>query len=136
MTAPAPSERIDREVLDDVAEYLAEREDVRDGEDGRQLPNEAMSLLMRLKEEREKPTPTTPQYSALADEVPTRLLAAYTPERYEGAYPPYFNITQVGSMVRITVRGATKADGSGECSRTAIANSGFCMIWSLNAGSI
>lgn len=39
-------------VLDDIEEYLDQRQDVRDGEDGVQLPNEAMSLLSRLAEAR------------------------------------------------------------------------------------
>lgn len=39
-------------VLDDIEEYLEQRQDVRDGEDGVQLPNEAMSLLSRLAEAR------------------------------------------------------------------------------------
>lgn len=42
-------------------------------------------------------------------EVPTKLLAAYTPENYEGVLPPFINVAQVGSMVRITVRGSDAA---------------------------
>lgn len=60
-------------------------------------------------------------------DTPTKLLAAYTPELYEGAYPPYFNVTQVGSMVRITMRGATKADGNGGDTAVAVVN-----VWTLN----
>lgn len=65
----------------------------------------------------EVPTPRTP----------TKLLAAYTPELYEGAYPPYFNVTQVGSMVRITMRGATLPDGKYGETAVAVVN-----VWTLN----
>ena len=37
--------------------------------------------------------------------TPTRFLAAWTPATYSGFYPPYVNITQVGSMARVVVRG-------------------------------
>lgn len=40
------------DVLDEVEAYLEQREDVRDGSDRRQLPNEEMLLLMRLREAR------------------------------------------------------------------------------------
>ena len=37
-----------RELLEDCAEFLEDYEDVRDGDDGRQEPNAAMSLRMRI----------------------------------------------------------------------------------------
>lgn len=40
------------EVLDEIEEYLEQRQNVRDGGDGQQLPNEEMVLLMRLQEAR------------------------------------------------------------------------------------
>lgn len=58
---------------------------------------------------------------------PEKHLAEHTPHLYEGYYPPYVNITQVGSMVRVTVRGVTKDDGS--CGDTAIIE---CNVWNLN----
>ena len=36
-------------VLDEIEEYLGQREDIRDGSDGQQLPNEEMSLLSDLR---------------------------------------------------------------------------------------
>lgn len=35
-------------LLDDIAEYLAGHEDVRDGEDGTPLPNQAMTLRQEI----------------------------------------------------------------------------------------
>jgi hypothetical protein len=84
-------------------------------------------LALRSAEQR---VPLSSDESAAAKELretPTRLLVAYTPERYEGAYPPYFNVTQVGSMVKITMRGATKAEGSGGDTAVAVVN-----VWTLN----
>lgn len=39
-------------ILDEIEEYLEQRADVRDGSDRKQLPNDAMDLLMRLREAR------------------------------------------------------------------------------------
>lgn len=36
-------------VLDEIEDYLEQRQDIRDGGDGRQLPNEEMSLLSDLR---------------------------------------------------------------------------------------
>jgi hypothetical protein len=58
----------------------------------------------------------------MSREKQTRLLAAYTPEHYEGAYPPYWNVTHVGSMIRITMRGATLADGTPGADAVAVVN--------------
>lgn len=38
-----------KEVLIDTLEFIAKYEDVRDGQDGKQLPNQAMSLTTRLR---------------------------------------------------------------------------------------
>lgn len=43
----APRQRLEA-VLDEIEEYLGERQDTRDGEDGTPLPNKAMSLLTEL----------------------------------------------------------------------------------------
>ena len=36
---------------------------------------------------------------------PEQLMGAWTPTLYPADSPPYVNVTQVGSMVRVTVRG-------------------------------
>lgn len=36
---------------------------------------------------------------------PEQLIGAWTPTTYSEPQPPYVNATQVGSMVRVTVRG-------------------------------
>lgn len=41
-----------------------------------------------------------------------KLLAAWTPTVYKGSYPPYVNVTQVGTRVEITIRGPVKKDGT------------------------
>lgn len=43
---------------------------------------------------------------------PITSLEAWTPTEYEGHYPPYVNVSQVGTMIRLTVRGPTKDDGA------------------------
>jgi len=35
---------------------------------------------------------------------PERYLGAYTPNKYKSDQPPYINVMQVGSMVRVTAR--------------------------------
>lgn len=53
------------ELLDRIEAYLEQREDVRDGSDRTPLPNEAMDLLMRLREaRRETPRHSTPRPEA------------------------------------------------------------------------
>lgn len=42
---------VSKELLEKIWDYLSEREDIKDGSDGRPQPNEAMSLLMDLKKE-------------------------------------------------------------------------------------
>lgn len=41
---------------------------------------------------------------------PEKLMGAWTPTAYSGELPPYVNLTQVGSMVRVTVRGDSTHD--------------------------
>lgn len=41
-----------------------------------------------------------------------KLLVAWTPTVYEGSYPPFVNVMQVGSGVEITIRGPVKKDGT------------------------
>ena len=36
---------------------------------------------------------------------PRKLLAAWTPTTYSAPQPPYVNVTQVGSVAEVTVRG-------------------------------
>ena len=43
---------------------------------------------------------------------PRVFLEAWTATDYEGYAPPYLNVTQVGSMVEITMRAPVKTDGS------------------------
>lgn len=50
--------------------------------------------------------------SATEQKPPSKLLVAWTPVTYKPPYPPYVNVTQIGSMVQITVRGETKTDGA------------------------
>lgn len=59
--------------------------------------------------------------------IPNRkLMAAWTPEKYEGQFPPFVNITQVGSMIEVTVRAVTKDDGGvGGCSSVRMNNAAF-----------
>ncbi len=47
--APPEGSDLVLDVLDTVADFLEDRQDVRDGEDGTPLPNEAMSLLQDVK---------------------------------------------------------------------------------------
>ena len=50
------------------------------------------------------------------DKRPRKLMGAWTAMAYEGNYPPFVNVTQVGSMVRVTVRASRKPDGQvGDC---------------------
>jgi hypothetical protein len=49
--AGPPKFEISTDLFWALEEYLEQRQDVRDGGDGTQLPNEAMSLLMQLREE-------------------------------------------------------------------------------------
>lgn len=57
-----------------------------------------------------------------------KFLSAYTPTLYKGHYPPYLNIVQIpGGMVRVTIRGQTKEDGS--CGDTVTFE---CNVWNLN----
>lgn len=58
---------------------------------------------------------------------PRKLLQAWTPADYEGFYPPYINVTQVGSMCEFTLRGPTKSDGEMGNSITIKVN-----VWTLN----
>lgn len=48
--APLAAEwvQVPRDLLEELDDYLLDREDVRDGSDGRPLPNDAMSLRTRL----------------------------------------------------------------------------------------
>lgn len=59
--------------------------------------------------------------------VPNRkLMGAWTPEKYQGQFPPFVNITHVGSMVEITIRAVTKADGGvGDCVSVLMNNHAF-----------
>ena len=41
-----------------------------------------------------------------------KLLNAWTPETYNGIFPEYVNVMQYGAMVKISIRGPIKDDGS------------------------
>jgi hypothetical protein len=50
-SSPESRSRLD-DVLEEIEEFLEDQQDVRDGADGQQLPNKAMSLLMDLQDAR------------------------------------------------------------------------------------
>ncbi len=58
---------------------------------------------------------------------PEQLLEAWTATDYEGDYPPYVNVTQVGPMCRLTFRAPIKKDGSMGDAFTMVVNT-----WTLN----
>ena len=109
---------LDAALFDDLCTYLEEREDVRDGSD-RPLPNEEMTLLMRLREC--KPNGGLQAVAAsdiAADfERQAKLLAAapeeapseavFTMEHYLADQKPMLNARQAGKLVRVL-----DADGS------------------------
>lgn len=44
----------------------------------------------------------------------SKTLTAFTPVKYEGSYPPYFNVSLHNAEVVITVRGPVKDGRCGE----------------------
>jgi hypothetical protein len=65
-SSPESRSRLD-DVLEEIEEFLEDQQDVRDGADGQQLPNKAMSLLMDLQDARRntaKRSETTEQDAA------------------------------------------------------------------------
>jgi hypothetical protein len=69
-------------VLDEIEDYLEQREDIRDGSDGQQLPNEEMSLLSDLRWWR------TVLPKAADQSHPAAALLPMHKDRYIGFYWP------------------------------------------------